>query len=480
MRASHIINTLGIVTVFIALAMLPSTFVAFLNEEPSKYLWLLTFFILATGGGLLYKFCSVKEEISYREGFAVVTLTWFTVGIWGGIPYLFTGVFDSFIFSFFESASGFTTTGATAIVDIEVLPRSILLWRSLTHWLGGMGVVVLSVCILPLLGVGGTQLFHAEAPGPLKDKLTPRIASTAKILWKIYFFFTLIYIVLIYFCGMNFFDAVCHGFSTLATGGFSTKNASLIAYNSLPIEIITIAFMFLAGISFSLYYRLIRGDFRSFFKNSELIFYCFILIISMALIFLNVYKNVYDSLGEALRFVVFQVISLSTSTGFVTADFNEWPPFSQLILLFLMFMGACAGSTGGGLKVIRVILVLKYALRELRCLLYPGAMFQIKLRKNPVSKNIVQGVLSIFVLSIFLIFIASLFMAFLGLDIVTSVTSVLACFFNIGPGLAKVGAVENYAHIPTLGKLILSVCMIMGRLEIFTVIIFLSPEFWKK
>lgn len=480
MRMNHIAHILGIVTIFMALAMIPAGVLAWFDQEASCYLWGGYTVILLVLGLVVNRVFQMQKELSYREGFAVVSFSWLILGLWGAVPYLFTGVFDQFIPAFFESASGFTTTGATAITDIEILPRSILLWRSLTHWFGGMGVIVLSVSILPLLGVGGMQLFRAETPGPVTDKLTPRIASTAKILWRIYLLFTVVQMGLLYWCGMSWFDSICHTFSTLATGGFSTRNASLIAYQSPAIEGVTTVFMILAGINFSLHYRMLRGDWRAYGKNSELKFYLTILLISFLAITWNTYGSIYDNLWETIRFVGFQIVSLSTTTGFVTADFNLWPSFSQVILVGLMIMGACAGSTGGGTKVIRVLLVMKYGVRELRRLLHPRAVFQLKLRGQTVPKETVQGVLGLFVFSVFLLMGATVVMAFFGLDIVTATTSVIACLWNIGPGLAKVGAVENYAHIPNLGKLFLSGCMIMGRLEVFTVIILLSPEFWRR
>jgi trk system potassium uptake protein TrkH len=480
MRFWGIFHILGWVILFVGLTMIPSLIFAWYDNEPDRMAWVYCVVSLILFGFFLKSYCSLSQELSYREGFCAVTFSWLGMAAVGAIPYSFSGVFPDIISPFFESTSGFTTTGATAIVDIEVLPRSILLWRSLTHWLGGMGVVVLSVCILPLLGVGGMQLFKAEAPGPSTDKLTPRIASTAKILWRLYLFLTALEVLLLYWCGMTLFDSFCHTFSTLATGGFSTKNTSIIAYDNPLIEMVIIIFMLFAGINFALHYRFLRGNIKTYFQNSEFKFYVLILLMAFAVVTWNIYGSHYDSLQESARFAAFQVVSISTTTGFITADFNLWPSLSQALLVALMMMGASAGSTGGGFKVIRVIILIKYGLREVRRLVYPKALFQVKLKGNPVPRETLQGVLGLFVVSVFVMIGATFVMSLFGMNILTAFTSVIACLWNIGPGLAQVGAIENYSAVPALGKLFLSLCMIMGRLEIFTVIVLFSPDFWRK
>ena len=393
MRFGAIVHVLGLVIIFIGLALLPSAGFAWFDGESTRFIWLAYACGVVVLGFGLNRLISLKSELSYREGFCVVTFGWLSMAVLGAVPYLFSGVFTDVVFAFFESASGFTTTGATVITDIEILPRSILFWRSLTHWLGGMGVIVLSVCILPLLGVGGMQLFRAEAPGPVTDKLTPRIASTAKILWWIYLLFTVVQATLLYFCGMSIFDSVCHSFSTLATGGFSTKNASIISYNNVYVEIVTTVFMLIAGINFALHYRFLKGDLRAHLQNSEFRFYGVILVLALLVVVFDVWGSFYISFLDALRFAGFQVASISTSTGFITADFNQWPALSKVVLLSLMIMGASAGSTGGGFKAIRVLVIFKYGFRELRRLLYPKAVLQIKLKGMAIPKETVHGVL---------------------------------------------------------------------------------------
>ena len=435
-----------------------------------------------------------NAELRNREGIAAVALGWTVVALFGALPFLFEGVFaepgrskfEEFIFCFFESISGFTTTGATVLTDIEPVSHAVLFWRSLTHWIGGMGIVVLAVAILPLLGVGGMQLYRAEAPGPETDRLTPRIAQTAKIMWGIYAAISAAEFLLLWAGGMSPFDAACHTFGTMATGGFSTKNASIQHYNSLYFDIVILVFMFLAGTNFALHLKLIRGDFKAHIKDAEFRFYAATLAVAVLLIMWNTMHPpkgetpLYDSIPEAARHASFQVGSILSTTGYATADFEMWPALSQALLVILMLFGGCAGSTAGGMKHIRMMLLLKHGYVEVKRLVMPRSVIAIRVGDRVVSPDIMKNILGFFFLFMALFAGATCFMTTLGMDIVSAGSSVIAAMFNIGPGLGTVGPTDNYAHIPILGKCALSFCMLLGRLELFTVLALFAPQLWKR
>ncbi len=459
--------------------MLPSFAIACYYREYDIMAWACSVAITLFLGLFLYKQTHAVKDLNMREAFCVVGLSWIVFAGFGAIPYMISGVLPHFIDAYFEAMSGFSTTGATVIADVEVLSHGVLFWRSLTHWLGGMGVIVLSLVLLPFLGIGGMQLFRAESPGPSTDKLTPKIAKTAKILWLVYVLFSVLEVFLLLGGGMSLFDALCHTFGTMATGGFSTKNASVAAFDSIYLESVIFFFMLVSGINFALHYRFLTGNFSCYVKNRECLFYLGVLLIGIVLVTLNIYGSVYPSLGEALRYGAFQVMSILSTTGFCTADFDVWPAFSKLFLLSLMFFGGCSGSTGGGMKHIRVLLLIKYGMRELKAVLFPKAVLSVKVAHETVPRDVMKNVLGFFVISIFVFFVMSLVMACLGLDLVTAFSSVAATLWNIGPGLAKVGATQNYSHIPYFGKAILSFCMVLGRLEIFTILLLFSPYMWR-
>jgi len=420
-------------------------------------------------------------ELRHREGFAIVALGWITFALFGSLPFLFSGVLSQPIDAIFETMSGYTTTGATVLTQIEGLPRGILFWRSLTHWFGGMGVLVLATAILPFLGVGGMQLFRAEAPGPTTDRLTPRIASTAKLLWMVYLLLSLVETILLVIGEMSLYEALCHTFATMATGGFSTRDASIAAFDSVYIECVLILFMFLAGTSFSLHYRLLsERDWRGFWKDEEFRFYGIVVLGCTLFVTLNLVLQSGGKIGSSLRGAVFQVISITTTTGFCTEDFDLWPSFSKLILLMLMFVGGCAGSTGGAMKHVRVLILLKHGLREIRRLIFPGAVLPLRVSGRAVPNEVVTNVLGFFLLYMLVFVVATLLVAVHGVGFVTSFASVAATLGNIGPGFNGVGAVQNYAHLPPLVKVILTICMLIGRLEIYTVLVLFVPRFWKK
>lgn len=417
--------------------------------------------------------------LSHRDGVAIVTGGWILAGLVATLPYLLTGAIPGFTDAFFESISGFTTTGSSIFSDVEVLPRGVLFWRSLTQWLGGMGIIVLSIAILPFLGIGGMQLYKAETPSPVVDKLTPRISDTARVLWKVYVLLTLVQVVLLLFGGMSLFDAVCHAFTTMPTGGFSTKNASIATYNSVYIEIVVTVFMILAGINFALHYRLLRGDFRSVRKDPEIRVYLLIFGVLTLLVAADLFGRTCPSAPEALRYASFQVASILTTTGYTTANFEQWPAFSQIVLLLCMFLGSMAGSTGGGIKTLRLLLLVKHAYLEIIRVIHPHAMTIVKLGNVPVSQSVLRSVWGFFILFMGIYVLATLVMSALGVDFVTSVSSVASCLGNVGPGLGAVGPTEHFGHLPLVGKWVLIACMLLGRLEIYTVLVFLMPRFWK-
>lgn len=422
----------------------------------------------------------IDTHLSHRDGVAIVTIGWILAGLVGTFPFIFSGVLPNFTHAFFESLSGFTTTGASTISNVEALPEGILLWRSLIQWLGGMGIILLSIAILPFLGVGGMQLYKAEVPSPVVDKLKPRISETAKTLWKVYLLITALQIVLLLAGGMSFLDAVCHAFCTMPTGGFSTKNASISHFNSVYIESVILIFMLLAGINFALHYKLLRGDLKVFGRDPECRVFIMIVGVLVLLVTFDIYGNVYDSIGTAFRYAAFQVGSNITTTGFATADYDKWPALSQLVLITCMFLGGMAGSTGGGIKIMRVMVLVKHSYQQIFHIIHPHAVTTVKLGGKSVPQEILNGIWGFFILYLGLFIVAAFIMAAMGMDLISAFSSVAACIGNIGPGLGLVGPATNYLSVPETGKWILIFCMLLGRLEIYTVILLLTPEYWRK
>jgi len=418
-------------------------------------------------------------SLSIRGGFLFVTLAWLSASATGAMPFYLSGAIPSYADAFFETMSGFTTTGASILTEIESLPYSMLFWRSLTHWLGGMGIVVLTVALFPLLGIGGFQLLKAESPGPSVDKITPRITETAKILWIIYLVLTVIETALLMFGGMNLFDALTHTFGTLATGGFSPKNSSVGFYNSGYIHVVITIFMYLAGVNFILFYRLIRRDTKSIIHNTEFRVYTAVLIIATLLIAIDLYGSTYSSFTESLRYAGFQAASILTTTGYATADFAAWPSVARMTLFVLMFIGGCAGSTGGGMKVVRIVTVIKQGLNELKYLIYPRGVFRIHLNQRVLRKDAVYVITGMVSLYVAMLLLTTMIVGTAGVDILTAFSTSLVTLGNIGPGFGLVGPTENYAFYPDYIKWFLSVIMMIGRLEIYTVLVLFSPVFWK-
>lgn len=417
--------------------------------------------------------------INHREGMVIVSFGWAVCGFFGALPFALGG-FPSFTDAFFESVSGFTTTGASILTNIEALPKGLLMWRSLTHWLGGMGIIVMTIAILPFLGVGGMQLYKAEVPGPVADKLQPRIKDTAMSLWKVYVFFTVAQTILLMFGGMDLFESVCHAFGTMATGGFSTRNASIAAYDSAYIDYVISFFMLVAGLNFALHFQLFRGRPLALWRDPEFRFFGILVLVLTAMVIVATYGANYATWADAARFSVFQVASIITTTGYATADYELWLPLPQGVLLLCMFVGGCAGSTAGGIKCMRVMLLFKHAYRELFRMVHPRAVLPLKFGPKLVKEEVLTSIWGFFILFIVLFVLSSLTLAALGLDVLTSFAAVVACIGNVGPGLGDVGPTDNYAAIPALGKWVLSFCMILGRLEIYTVLVLFVPEFWRK
>lgn len=434
-----------------------------------------------------------KKEVKQKEGYIIVTFGWIIMSISGMLPYLFSGAVPDVTNAFFETVSGYTTTGASIMDDIEVMPEGILFWRSLTHWIGGMGIIVLAIAILPLLGIGGMQLFSAEAPGPSADKLHPRITDTAKRLWLIYFGYTIAETILLQTAGMSFFDAINHAMATLSTGGFSTKNASVAYWNDQPlIQYIIIFFMFLAGSNFVLSYFAFKGKVQKVFKDEEFRYYAGFVIVFTIIVALVIYfkANITDMtpgypmvLGKAessFRHALFQIVSVITTTGFVSADFTQWTPFLTIFFFGLFFLGGSAGSTAGGIKVMRHILIIKNGVLEFKRTLHTNAIIPVRYNNKTVKEKIVYNIIGFFVLYMLLFIIGALVLGFLGLDFESAIGGAASSLGNVGPALGSLNPVSNFNSLPVLAKWWCGFLMLAGRLELFTVLILLSPYFWKR
>ena len=432
------------------------------------------------------------KEVKRKEGYIIVTLGWIVMSASGILPYVFSGAIPGITNAFFETISGYTTTGASILNDIESLPKGILFWRSLTHWIGGMGIIVLAIAILPLLGIGGMQLFSAEAPGPNADKLHPRITDTAKRLWLIYFGYTAAETLLLSVAGMSFFDAINHSMATLSTGGFSTKNASLAYWNNRPlIQYIVIFFMFLAGSNFVLSYFAFKGKIQRVLRDEEFKFYSvlmliFTLITALVVYFManvevsNFHPMLFGEVESSFRHALFQITAVITTTGFVTADFTAWTPFLTVFFFGLMFMGGSAGSTAGGIKVMRHILIIKNGLLEFKRTLHPNAIIPVRFNNKTVSEHIVYNIIAFFVLYMLLFIIGALVLSLLGLDFISAIGGAASSLGNVGPAFGDLNPVSNYDSLPVMGKWWCGFLMLAGRLELFTVLILFNPYFWKK
>ncbi|RQD76593.1 MAG: TrkH family potassium uptake protein [Candidatus Syntrophonatronum acetioxidans] len=481
MRLKVVLHMLGVLIIFIGIFELFPLLWSIFYQEEEAIVFLVCILITLGAGCFLKRLGKYAENITLKESFAFVTLGWVLAGIFGSFPFYFAGIFTNYVDAFFESMSGFTTTGATVIEDIEKLGHGILIWRSMTQWLGGMGIIALFVAVLPRLGGGTFYLFRAEIPGPVKEKIVPRIAETAKILWGIYLFISLAQFIMLLLSGLSVFDSFNHTFTTMATGGFSTRNESIAAFNNPFTEGVIIAFMFMAGVNFSLYYALFRGNIKSIFQDYEFRFYLSFLAVTGLIVSIILFLYTYDSIFDSIRYGFFQVVSITTTTGFATDDFNEWPPFLRGVLFFLKFMGGCGGSTGGSIKQIRIIVAAKLCFREVYRIIHPRAVIPVRLGNKSISENVAMNIAGFVLFYILIFVVSSLLMTSFGLELVSAFSAVAATLGNVGPGLDLVGPLETYAPIPSPGKILLSFLMLVGRLEIFTVMVLLLgliPKSW--
>ena len=476
------LRLLGFLILFLALALSLPLLIAFiLGDSGFSSLLKATLTTAGLGFFLFWIFQTPPHELTRREGILLVVACWLSASLLGALPFHFSPYFQSFTDAFFESISGFTTTGASVLASVEALPKSLLLWRSFTQWLGGMGIILLGIAILPLIGVGGTQLYRAEFSGARSEKLRPRIAETAIALWKIYAAFTVAGYLALRWAGMGPFDAVCHTLTTMATGGFSTRNESIEAFASPHVEMVIVFFMILAGINFTRHYRfLVERQPAGFFGDLELRVYGTILAAATLVITLSIFQSSSDPFWEGTRKALFQVVSITTTTGFASTDFEQWSSFAQLLLLALMFAGGCTGSTAGGLKTARLVLLAKVVGRQFRHMVEPRGVFTLRFSNQTVSEVSIQSLLNLVYLSFLVNFASCLLLTLVGIDILTAISAVAAAMFNIGPGLGEVGPTENYGHLPALAKWVLSICMLAGRLEFYTLFALFTPSFWRK
>lgn len=480
MNVPLVLGILGRLLTAYSLAMSIPLIIAAFNKEYSLKAFILSVIITGLAGMILmrrYKLSNLKMGV--REGFAIVAAAWILTSLFGALPYWFADVVPTYIDAVFETVSGLTTTGASVINNVEALSQSLLFWRSLTHWLGGMGIIVLFILLLPNTGVGAVYLFNAEVPGPTNDRVLPRIRDTATTLWKIYLFFTIIMTLLLWAAGMTFLDAVNHSFATVATGGFSTKNTSIIYYDSFSIELILTFFMILAGGNFGIYLLAWRKKSFKAFRNTEFFVYLLIILASTLLIAVSLWFTSNKPPEYAFRHALFQVASIITTTGFASADFDRWPAMTKLILFMLMFIGGSSGSTSGGMKVSRLLLLAKSTWFELKRGIHPRAISSVKLQGKTIEPDILNRVGIFFFLYIVIFASASIIIAGTGLLPFDAMSAVAATLGNVGPGFGVVGPTTTYDSINLLGKSVLTVCMLLGRLEFFTLLILFRPEFWR-
>lgn len=460
-----------------AAMLLPMGVALYYGEDPSPFLKTIGIMVVL---GLLSVFGLRGERKFFaREGFFSVGLIWVLSGVFGALPFWFSGQFGSYVDCFFETISGFTTTGSTILTAIEGLPLGLLFWRSFTHWLGGMGVLILTTALLPFLGINSTHLIRAESPGPVKSKLVPRASQSSKILYTIYLGLTAIQVLCLRIAGMPLYDSLIHAFGTAGTGGFSNRNLSVGAYGNPAFEIIITIFMLLFSINFALYFLVLTGKLKQALKSDELRFFLAVTTLATIIISINIAASM-PTYADAVRTAAFQVASVISTTGFSTADFNRWPELSRMLLVILMFIGACAGSTGGGMKCSRILVILRTIKAQVRSIIHPRAVSVVKLDGAPLSDSTVRTIYTYFATYIFITFVSALVVGLDNFSFGTTLTAVITCISNVGPGLEAVGPMGNFAAFSPLSKIILSFDMIIGRLEIFPILVLFSRSAWKR
>ena len=476
-----IIRTLGFLLCGESLFLLLPLIVSVIYKEGDELAFVQSIVITLVTGlifiALTYK---ANKKIGKREGYIIVSIVWIFFSVFGSLPFMISGSIPAFHDAFFETMSGFTTTGSSVLNNIEEIPHGILFWRSLTQWLGGMGIVVLSLAVLPAFGIGGMSLFSAESPGISPDKVNPKIKDTARILWNVYLIFTIAETILLMLGGMNLFDSICHSFTTMATGGFSTKQASIAYWNSPYIQYVIIFFMILAGTNFSLSYFAFTGSPKKMLRNEEFKYYLIFILFFTAIISIGLFITSNFGVEESFRVSLFQVVSIMTTTGYVTSDYLRWIPFLLGMIFLLFFIGASTGSTGGGIKVMRIVLLIKNSYYELRRLIHPNAVIPVRFNNRSVNPQIITNVLAFFFFYVTVFFLSSLVFLLFVDSFETAMGAVATSLGNIGPGFGTVGPVASFSHIPAAGKWFLSFLMLLGRLELFTIIVLFSPAFWRR
>ena len=480
MNITAILNIIGHVMKYEIILLLIPFFVALFYGQGDANAFLYTVLLMIPIALILIKIKGKKNEIYAKEGFLTVGLAWIVISFFGALPFVFSGAIPSLVDAFFETSSGFTTTGASILTEIQSLPKGILFWRSFTHWVGGMGFLIFILALMPTFSGNTIHLLKAESPGPTPGKIVPKIKQTAKILYAIYFVLTLIETIFLKSAGLSWYDSIIHALGTAGTGGFSNMNASVAAFNNPAVEWIITIFMLLFGVNFVLYFQLIRGNVKAFFKSEELKWYLIAVFASIIIIAVNIIPFNHGDVTKSIRDSAFQVSSIVTTTGYATVNFNLWPTLSKVILIMLMFMGAMAGSTGGGIKTIRIVIIFKAIRREIDKILHPRRVKSVKIDGNVVEEETISGVFLFIFAYIIISLIAIFIVSFDNFDVTTTVTPVIATLSNIGPGLEMVGPAGNFSAFSDLSKLVLSFCMLAGRLEIYPMLILFSPSLWKK
>jgi len=480
MRFRHVLTLLGALFIILGLFLIIPLIISILNKDSMIYAFIIPI-ITALAVGLILEYNKPEKiTVEKREAVAIVVFGWFFFSILGALPFQLSGYFNGFLDALFESVSGFTTTGASVLNDIEALPVSLLVWRSMTHWIGGMGIIILALVILPAINAGARNLYNFESSSIAREQITPKIKDTARLLWIVYLTLTVAQTLLLLLCGLSFYDAALTAMATIPTGGFSPRNASIGYYASPRVEAIVVLFMILAGINFSLYLVFFKTNKSVRQFNSVIKFYLALMFISSVIVVADLRLHRYGTLAESIRYGVFQVVSINTTTGFVTADYEKWRPLSQIVLLLLMFVGACPGSTTGAIKNSRIIILVKSIYRELMQLIHPRIVAPIRLNNRVIDDKTIKTVLVFICMYLLFFFVASMMMTFSGTDLNTSIYSVATTLGGVGPGLGNTGPMDSYAGLSAFNKIVLIACMLFGRLEFYSIFLIFIPKFWQR